>query len=370
MDFSGLRRILVCLRYGIGDVVMETPALLALRRAAPRARITGLGAAPATELVARNQGLDEIVAVQDFGLRHWEDHGNAVTTAKVMRWLDERDFDAVMDVSHAVACVRLALWRRGGLFLDSGEGALPAVLAGGGGGQDAVIEDIRRDWGLDVDSGGLPSLPSLVLEEDEREGAASVLRGLGLPDDGQAMAVSAVASSPLKRWPEERLARVADMMADEPGRSVLILAGPEGEDAQRVLAAMRRRDKARLIRCLPLRITAAVLSRCRALLCNDTGLLHMAAAVGTPALAVFGPTDARIYLPRHAGCAAVEPDVDCPLRRRETFGPPACIAAGHCLYPGLAGPDGCVKRVPVEEVMDACRRMDTAGLEARTRHVA
>lgn len=367
MDFSSLQRILVCLRYGIGDVVMETPVLRALRRASPRAHVTALGAAPATELVARNQGVDEVVAVQGFGLRHWEDHGDAAATAKVERWLDERNFDAVLDVSHAVACVRMALWRRGGLFLDSGEGALPAVLARGGSGQDAVIEDIRRGWGLELNPA---NPPDLALEQDEHEDARLFLRGLGLADDGQVVAVSAVASSPLKRWPENRLARVADMVADELGRPVLILAGPEAEDAQRVFASMRRQGMAHLADRLPLRITAAVLSRCRALVCNDTGLLHMAAAVGTPALAVFGPTDARIYLPRHADCMAVEPGVDCPLRRREIFGPPACIAAGHCLYPGLAGPGGCVELVPVEAVMAAFQEMSAADREARVRHVA
>ncbi len=370
MDFSGLRRILVCLRYGIGDVVMETPVLLALRRAAPRARIAALGAAPATELVARNQGVDDVVDVQGFGLRHWEDHGDAAITAKVERWLDERNFDAVLDVSHAVACVRLALWRRGGLFLDSGEGSLPTTLARNGSGQDAVIEDIRRGWGLDMGPAGPAVRPSLVLEADEREKAALVLRGLGLADDDQAVVVSAVASSPLKRWPEERLARVADMVVDERDCPVLILAGPEARAAQRVLAAMRRQDRVRLADRLPLRITAAVLSRCRALVCNDTGLMHMAASVGTPALAVFGPTDARIYLPRHAGCIAVEPGVDCPLRRREIFGPPACIVAGHCLYPDLGGPGGCVTHVPTESVVDAFRRMGATIQEEEKRHVA
>ncbi|WP_027366880.1 glycosyltransferase family 9 protein [Desulfocurvibacter africanus] len=367
MDFSSLRRILVCLRYGIGDVVMETPALRALRRASPRAHITALGAAPATALVARNQGVDEVVAVQGFGLRHWGDYGDAVATTEVERWLDERNFDAVLDVSHAVTCVRLALWRRGGLFLDSGEGALPAILARNGSGQDAVIEDIRRGWGLELNPA---NPPSLALEQDEREDATLILRGLGLADDRQVVAVSAVASSPLKRWPEERLARVADMVADELGRPVLILAGPEAGDAQHVLASMRRQDRVRLANCLPLRITAAVLARCRALVCNDTGLLHMAAAVGTPALAVFGPTDPRIYLPRHAGCVAVEPDVACPLRRRNTFGPPACIATGRCLYSDLAGPGGCVTHVSTEAVMAACRRVNEAAQDKKEEHVA
>ncbi|EMG35969.1 ADP-heptose:LPS heptosyltransferase [Desulfocurvibacter africanus PCS] len=367
MNFSSLRRILVCLRYGIGDVVMETPALRALRRASPRAHITALGAAPATELVARNQGVDDVVDVQGFGLWHWGDYGDAAATARVERWLDERNFDAVLDVSHAVTCVRLALWRRGGLFLDSVEGSLPAILTRNGSGQDAVIEDIRRGWGLELNPA---NSPGLALEQDEREDATLILRGLDLPEDGQVVAVSAVASSPLKRWPEDRLARVADMVADELGRPVLILAGPEAEDAQRVFAAMRRQDRARLANCLPLRITAAVLARCLALVCNDTGLLHMAAAVGTPALAVFGPTDPRIYLPRHAGCVAVEPGVACPLRRRNTFGPPACIATGRCLYSDLAGPGGCVGRVTAEAVMDAFQTMNPANRKARARHVA
>lgn len=363
MDSSSLRRILVCLRYGIGDVVMETPALLALRRAAPHARITGLGAAPATELVARNQGLDEVVAVQEFGLSHWADPGDAVIAARVERWLDERRIEAAFDVSHAVHCAREVLWRRGGLLRDSGSASLPDILARGGSGLDALRQEVRQGWGLHLSD---TDLPRIVLTDSERKAAKGIMLDLGLRRG--VLAVSAVASSPLKRWPVERLARVADSAAESGGLPVAVLAGPETAVARAAVESMRRKEAARIVESLPLRLTAAILERCVALVCNDTGLMHMAAAVGTPAVAVFGPTNPRIYLPRQAGSVAVEPDVDCGLRRRTMFGPPECICQGRCLIPERAGPDGCVARVETDAVVEAlseamAKRRDRQGAD-------
>lgn len=75
MDLYSAQRVLVCLRYGIGDVVMQTAALDALRRALPTACITALGARPAIELLEHDPRIDELVCTQDWGLRHWGDTG-------------------------------------------------------------------------------------------------------------------------------------------------------------------------------------------------------------------------------------------------------------------------------------------------------
>jgi hypothetical protein len=87
--FQTSATILVCVRYGIGDVVMQTPALDALRRAAPSAYIVALGAPLAVELLAQDAAVDEIVDVKRiWGLTHWYDAGEGRIEA-IQQWLAE-----------------------------------------------------------------------------------------------------------------------------------------------------------------------------------------------------------------------------------------------------------------------------------------
>ncbi|RJP19820.1 MAG: hypothetical protein C4520_12080 [Candidatus Abyssobacteria bacterium SURF_5] len=66
MQFCAARRILLCLRYGIGDFVMETPVLQALRESSPHAHITAAGAYPAIELLEGDPRIDALMCIQKW----------------------------------------------------------------------------------------------------------------------------------------------------------------------------------------------------------------------------------------------------------------------------------------------------------------
>lgn len=344
---GGARNILLCLRFGIGDVVMELPAVDALARNAPGARLTVLGAAPATELLRGHPGVDHIAVVQDFGLQEWQDYGTPEIRRNVHRWLKEQQFDLVLDVSHAVAAVRYLLWEtRPAEMLDSGllNGPDP-VLADGGSGQQALREHFRAGWGLDI-----PEIeqPRLRLTREEHLRAERYLRSLGI--SGPVAAVSPVGSSPLKRWPEERLAVVADEMISA-GFRVVILGGSLMREAEDVRKRMRRPEGAVLLEPLNLRQTAALLARCSQLVANDTGLMHLAAAVETPVTAIFGPTAPELYLPREFTATAAAPRNFCVHRARTIFGPSTCITEGRCLL----HPSGCIRDIRTDRVLELVR---------------
>ena len=82
-----------------------------------------------------------------------------------------------------------------------------------------------------------------------------------------------------------------------------------------------------------LRGTAALLAQCRVLICNDTGLMHLAAAVGTPVVAVFACTSPRLYLPR-GGTAVARWAQPCSHVVHDDFGVAPCVAGARCLDPG------------------------------------
>jgi ADP-heptose:LPS heptosyltransferase len=106
------------------------------------------------------------------------------------------------------------------------------------------------------------------------------------------------ASSNLKRWPESRFAAVADWAIESAGHGVALFGGDLDESVPAMWRLMSPEARVIVVRGLHLRRVAAVLAECAALVSNDTGLMHMASAVGTPVVAVFGPTSPRIYLPR------------------------------------------------------------------------
>lgn len=341
--------VLVCLRYGIGDVVMELPVLAALRDALPAARVTALVAPPAHELLQGDPHLDRVVPTSRWALGHRWDAGSAETRARIRRWVGQQGFDLVLDARQAVTAVELALSSSGIPARDALPEEEARVARAGGSGVQAIRSATALGWGLEI-----PARPARVRPGPEDHAFVErYLAGLGLAGK-RPVAVSPVASHDLKRWPPGSLASVADWIVERYGGPVLVLEGPEPAWGGRVVAAMEHREAAIRVGSWHLLRTAALLARCRAFVCNDTGLLHLAAAVGTPTVGVFGPTRARLYLPPGAHTAAVEPpEPSCPHRRTASLFPPECWSRGHCLVDERS----CVRHARVEDVRAALARL-------------
>jgi heptosyltransferase-1 len=149
-----------------------------------------------------------------------------------------------------------------------------------------------------------------------------------------------------KRWPADRFALLADRLAEERGWRVVLVAG-EAERVQ-VDAVVRRMRQP----CLDLsgRTTlpqlATVLRRATLLVTNDSGPMHLAVAVGTPVVALFGPTDPRKIGPYGAGHAVLQADIDCAPCGRQ-----------RCVQ-GLA----CMNAITVDAVEDAVNRCATQAM--------
>ena len=357
MDFDA-KRILVCLRYGIGDLVMETPVLQALRVGVPEARITALGAEPATELLAADPRVDEVASYQGWGLAHRWDPGGAETRSAIARWLDAHDFDLFLDVHHAPPVVGEVVWSRGVRSLEADEGAESRAVEEGRDGVSAIKAAVWAGWGLPVSE---RLRPKLHLSWEARVFADDFLEVHGHP--ASPIALSPVASTPLKRWPPGRFAQLADQLVQSEPGSLLLFRGPQRAVAEEVRAQMRQRERVVEVGAIHLQRTAALLARCRALVCNDTGLMHLGAAVGTPTVGIFGPTAPTVYRPPAPHALAVGgTGFDCPYRNTASLHPPGCFAEGRC----LVAEHGCIERVDVDSVVAALRRALREAPPART----
>ena len=142
---------------------------------------------------------------------------------------------------------------------------------------------------------GPASIPVHVASDLAVE-AQECLRGLGLGGT-RFIAIHPGSGSVSKNWPPEPLAGLVERLPEATGRPALVLSGPADEDAiERLLGQLSRRPP--LLQNVSLPLVAAVLQQASAYLGNDAGPTHLAAMLGTPTLALFGPTDPALWAPR------------------------------------------------------------------------
>ena len=349
--------VLLCLHYGIGDVVMQLPVIRSLRRHLPNARVTALGARPAVQLVADCDGVDASKSVQEWGLGHWYDEGTPQIKAALSDWLREERFDLILDVSHAVRAIRNVIWSVEGRWtiLDSDPSRYVSSLRSGA---SAMCAAVAAGWGIAVEDG----CRAWIQIGDPRREWAARLRKRHHPTARTLIGLSPVASSPLKRWPVERLAAVAAALIGRLDCGVVVFGGNQRSLADQLADRLSTLTTVTTLRAVHLLHAAALLRHCALLICNDTGLMHMAAAVDTPVAALFGPSSAEIYLPPAPQARALTSGVTCPHRNTQSLGPSACILKGRCLI----GRRSCIDAIRAEDVEAVAERMIGARAEGYT----
>jgi heptosyltransferase-2 len=179
-----------------------------------------------------------------------------------------------------------------------------------------------------------------------RAAAAEALAGAG----GSLVAVAPGATWATKRWAPERFAAVAEALHEE-GHGLVLCAGP-GDAA--AVAAFRRACRAPVAADLtPLKVEAmaAALARVRLLVSNDSGPVHLASALGTPALALFGPTSPTRWGPAPPG-RALSLGLSC--QPCSNHGGERCPLGHH----------RCLADLPVEGVLAAARALLAPGRPA------
>jgi ADP-heptose:LPS heptosyltransferase len=148
----------------------------------------------------------------------------------------------------------------------------------------------------------------------------------------------------MRVWPSERFAAVCDRVQDELGVQVVLVGGPA---ERRRLAEIRGLARTHLLTpdAPPSLARFAALARAStALLCHDSGPMHVAAAVGTPVVALYGSQNAILFRPHGAGHTQLVPPLPCT----------ACVAPEVCV-PADSYRNYCVRLHSVEAVFGAVR---------------
>ena len=294
-----LKILLIRLRL-IGDVVFTTPAIGALRKRFPDARLTYLVEAPAEPVVRHHPALNEIIVVErPRGVARWR------YDFQLARRLRAHRFDLVIDFHGGPRSGFLA-WASGapqriGYDLPGRRWSYTTRVPW----TRSLVpprHSVLNQWALleplGINQPDRMSDPvTMPLDRDAIERVTRRLHDAGVADDAPLIVLHVSAGNPFRRWPAQSFAAAAaSLAAADRSRRIIITSGPSEEAAAEAVAAEARRiagaSAAGIVRSgeFDLSELRALVERAALYIGGDSGPMHIAATTRTPVVALFGPT--------------------------------------------------------------------------------
>lgn len=336
------RAILILKPCCVGDILLSTPLVATIRRAYPQARLDYAVGPWSRPLLESNPHLNDLVDCGRVGSGRygWGDYWALVQRLRA----GEYEACFVLERSPLISLLPYLAGIPHRVGLDSGGRGFSLTVR-------VPVEGIKHEAELYLDTARVVGLrvERPVLEfyprAEERERAQ-----LLLPNRQPLVAIHPAGGRnpgmylPAKRWPSERFAAIADRIIESLGGSVVLIGGPGDEGVAAAVIERMRNQPLDLTGRLTWGETGAVLERCDLCLGNDTGAIHLAVAVGTPVVAIFGPSDPRMYGPYDGRSVALWKGQESlpPLRQ-------------------VKPEDASIEAVTVEEVWEAMERVLTSG---------
>jgi heptosyltransferase II len=303
-------KILIRATNWVGDAIMALPALRATRRRFPDARISIL-ARPYVADVYRGQNIcDELISYDPKDL-----HAGLSGRERLAQELRKQKFDVALLLQNAFDAAWL-VWRAGipervGYARDGRSLLLtkriPVPKAG-------EIPEHEQFYYLELlrRAGWINSLPSetfvtLEVTEEHRRQAEETLSSAGARPKALRIAIGAGASyGSAKCWPPQRFADFVNRFRLHTEAHVILFGTAAEQQVSDAIAVGIRGPSISLVGKTAIAALPALLSRCQLFVGNDSGAMHVAAAVGLPVVAVFGPTDPHGTAPITPRCTVVQ----------------------------------------------------------------
>jgi lipopolysaccharide heptosyltransferase II len=342
-----IHRILLTRMKYIGDVVLTTPLIRAVRDHYPDAFIAYMTDQKAMTLLEGNPFVNELIGY-DYS------QPALLEQMRIAGKLRHMQFDVVVDLfsnprsalltyaSGAPMRIGKSVKGRGSLYTHriEDDGSLKSAIA--------FHYQYLRPLGIE------PSQwrTEIFLSDEEKGVAREYLRQQGLDLTGPVVAIHPGATWPNKIWLKERFTELIDLLRSALGVDVVISPGPG--DAALVKSIVEPcKTPVVVLSSPPLRQLAAILSQCAAFVSNDCGPMHIGVAVGTPTVGIFGPEPVEIWFPYPSvdGHTAMFTKLHCsPCRTTQCF---------------RTGPEylECMQRISASDVVSAVKR----GISRRSR---
>jgi heptosyltransferase-2 len=337
-----MNRIIIFAPNWLGDAVMALPAISDIRRELPQAVIAVAAKPSIAPLFEMVTGIDEVVTIEN-GLRRLE--------AKIQP--DEAAILLPNSFRSALIARQAGIAERWGYRADW-RGLLLTRAVGRPSGPIHQIDYYQRlTSALGFPSG--PNTPRLDAPTSARVAGTWALERAGW--DGQepfVVLAPGAAYGGAKRWPADRFAALAGQLLELGFRAVLIGSSADVQTGRSLESALESKVAVlNLIGRTNLPALAAVLSMARALVSNDSGALHLGAALGLPVTAIFGPTDERRTGPRGVSVEDFTPQSSGPAAATLT----TQVWCRPCMLRECPIDHRCMRRISVDAVLEATKRM-------------
>ena len=315
----------------IGDMILLTPALRALREDLPRARIEMLVNSLVGGLMERNPYIDEVIVYDKRG----EHQGFRQMRRMANRLKEKRLHMAIIlhptSVRSAILPFMAGIPERMGTNLRGRSLFLTTKIK-----EQTNIHEVERY--LDIVSPVVGTDHDGKLEfwgigEDEEEFAERVLADIAEPIIG----INPSTTWPSKQWPAERFSALVDLLSQQFGAHILLTGGPDDVRLGGEIIENISSKPLNLVGKTNLWQLGALIKRCDLYITCDSGPMHISAAVGTPTISLFGPTDPVRHGPYGEGHVVIKKDTEC----------------SPCYERKCEEKHDCMRAIQVEDVVEA-----------------
>ncbi|MGB2705738.1 MAG: lipopolysaccharide heptosyltransferase II [Candidatus Omnitrophota bacterium] len=336
-------RILLTRTDRIGDVVLSTPAIKAVRDKYPDADIAFMVRPYAKDIVEGNPYLDEVIIYDKYGKQK-----SLLSTIIFAIALRKKKFDLAIMLHptnrvHLIAYLagipeRIGFDRKSGIFLTKKVAHLKQK------GEKHELEytlDLLGSVGITAKDKEL----FVPVHENDIKKVDELLQEHHVGTDVPLVAVNPGASCPSKRWPPGNFAALCDALVGKYKARILIVSDKANKEFANAVTRDMKYEPVNLAGRTTVGELAALLSKCSLFISNDSGPVHIACAVGMPVISIFGRKDPglspRRWAPTGEKSAVFHKDVGCEI----------------CLAHNCKINFKCLKAVTPQEVLKAAEKL-------------
>jgi len=333
------KKILIIRTDRIGDVILSTPVIAAIKKANLNAHVAMMVRPYAEDIINGNPYIDEVITYDKYGR-----HKRILETIKFAFKLRREKFDLAL-ILHPTNRVnwiaflagiphRVGYGKKCGFLLTK---RLRDTRCRGEKHESEYAMDVARAAGIDGDT----SKVFIPERKDAKQMIVKFLNFVEVVDADRLIGIHPGASCPSKKWPAERFAQVADKLIEAFNCKAIIIYGPGEIELARAVEKNMQKRAILSGKEFSIAELTSLIKRCSLLVTNDNGPMHIAAAIGTPVVAVFGRSQAGLsparWAPLGAKSRCLHKPVGCKLCRAHE-----CKNEFKCLL-----------NISVDEVFDA-----------------
>jgi heptosyltransferase-2 len=318
IDKSAVNRILVITLSNVGDVILTTPVIRALAKEFPGARIDVMVGPSGKAVFEKDPRIFKVIV--------YDKHLPMVQKRRLQLKLSKLKYDMVVDLKNTIFPLLI-----GPKFRTATIQRFPRSIVHSG------KKHLYRLASLGIDNTAEPSY--IYIPREDEDYVEGLLKGNKIRDP--IVVINPGAKSHLKRWAPEGFAEVADRMIEECGASVIFVGMDADKEVVAKILFKMKKEPFNFVGKTNIRQLAALLSRAKLLITNDSAPLHLGCAVKTKVLAIFGPTDPEKYGPTG--------DLDIVMSTK--------LSCSPCESAACKNNYECMKLIPSEEVFETAKLM-------------